>query len=960
MALDELATGWTPIGVGDRTDLAGLWIWWSAVLRLVPMNKNSADGRNWMAWLEAKTGRSGVTSRRRLGMNGGVVSRGCLLQLGVAAVGVIADGVLAIEGGLRTFVNSAWWAWASAAQPLMLDHIRIPLPKCLVLNTDKEIDSSKELKGDDKSEKKIESASPGQAVVINKKQKDDHEPNGSAADKEGGETENSEEKGGATTVDESNNVGKKELRESTGVQSTSGLKPVKKKIVKKNVKQKVADKKEGSDDPAKQTDKLDEKNLEEKTANSEITGQQDVSPANAAGVKTFIRKKVVKKVPVAKAVQKDDEGMEPEVKTDKGPEYSEDKSKGESDSSSAAIVQDPTAKTTAKKKVIKRVVKRKVTGAAANEGVSDGKKDDVKDGIMVVQAGKEAKVLGDQTVDADSPVGAANTEKKIAPKTTSKSASPKKQDNLGNSSKTGSKAEKEDKKVENRVDEKSGSASKVDNEADKQKVSHKDTPSGKREKSKDEEKKDKEKKDDSRNKSTKEVKEKKQIEEPPRHPGLFLQTKRNNDSKLRSLSLSLDSLLDYTDKDFEESTFELSLFAESLYEMLQHQMGSRILSFLQKLRIKFLKNRNQRKRQREEISKGSDKKSSTKRAKIDGATVEAKSTKTETQDAAHCDGKTVKEEDTSVDGKSIVKENTSVDGKSSFKEEDTSGDGAENDKPEDEMVEEDPEEDPEEAEDEEMLDASHQHDLSNEARPALSSPFLLFKIIYALGKLDADTKSGKRVENAKDKQQETAKETSESKLNAEVKEQETAKETSESKPNAEVKKENESKETSESKPISGSDSKENVEKMETKKREIPVVVDKELLQAFRFFDRNQVGYIRVEDMRLIIHNLGKFLSYRDVKELAQSALLESNTGRDDRILYNKLGMCVLVREAMFGLSIKVTGGGKDNKIVIQMQLKNTFGFGFVFVEPKCSLRLYYPLTVTSVRAFEISLPEGRI
>ncbi|GFZ10854.1 hypothetical protein Acr_22g0002520 [Actinidia rufa] len=221
--------------------------------------------------------------------------------------------------------------------------------------------------------KKIESASPGQVVIINKKQKDAHELNGSAADNEGGENENSEEKGGVSTVDESNNVAKKELGESTGVLSAGSVKPVKKKIVK----QKVADKKE------------------------EITGQHDVSPANAAGVKTFIRKKVAKKVPVAIAVQKEDEGMEPEVKMDKGPECSEDKPKGESDSKSTAVVQDPTAKTTAKKKVIKRVVKRKVTCAAANEGVSDSKKDDVKDGIMVVQEYKEVKVFGDQTVDAD-------------------------------------------------------------------------------------------------------------------------------------------------------------------------------------------------------------------------------------------------------------------------------------------------------------------------------------------------------------------------------------------------------------------------------------------------------------------------------------------------------------------------------------------------------------------------------
>ncbi|XP_052310848.1 protein SHORT ROOT IN SALT MEDIUM 1-like [Populus trichocarpa] len=43
------------------------------------------------------------------------------------------------------------------------------------------------------------------------------------------------------------------------------------------------------------------------------------------------------------------------------------------------------------------------------------------------------------------------------------------------------------------------------------------------------------------------------------------------------------------------------------------------------------------------------------------------------------------------------------------------------------------------------------------------------------------------------------------------------------------------------------------------------VIDKELLEAFRCFDWNQTGYIRVEDMRLIIHSLGTFLSHTEVK-----------------------------------------------------------------------------------------------
>ncbi|KAG6763937.1 hypothetical protein POTOM_031387 [Populus tomentosa] len=69
---------------------------------------------------------------------------------------------------------------------------------------------------------------------------------------------------------------------------------------------------------------------------------------------------------------------------------------------------------------------------------------------------------------------------------------------------------------------------------------------------------------------------------------------------------------------------------------------------------------------------------------------------------------------------------------------------------------------------------------------------------------------------------------------------------------------------------------------------LPTINISFLRQAFRCFDWNQTGYIRVEDMRLIIHSLGTFLSHTEIKELVQSALLESNTGRDDCILYNKL------------------------------------------------------------------------
>ncbi|KAI8538398.1 hypothetical protein RHMOL_Rhmol09G0099900 [Rhododendron molle] len=408
---------------------------------------------------------------------------------------------------------------------------------------DKEGDSSKEVKGDDKSKEKLESAPAGQEADVTKKQNDENELKGNAADKDGGEKQVSDKKGGVAAGDKGSSVEKKEVGESTGVPTSSIGKIGRKKIIKKIVKQKVAGKKEC----------LDEKNMGENIAISETTGQQDAPFANAAAVKTFIRKRVVKKVPVAKAVQKDNEGIQPEVKTDKGTECSEDKAKGKSESSIPAVVQDATVKTTGKKKVIKKVLKRKLTVVQANESVLDNNKDD-KEGTTIVKAGKELKALGKKTVDAE-----ASSEKKIS----AKSVTPAKQDDLGNSNKAESKVVKEEKKAEKKVEEKSGSASKINKEADKQKISSKDAHTDKRgkskerEKSKDEEKKDKEVKDDSRSKSIKDVKEKKQLEEPPRHPGLFLQTNGSKESKLRSISLSLDSLLDYTEKDFEESTFEV-------------------------------------------------------------------------------------------------------------------------------------------------------------------------------------------------------------------------------------------------------------------------------------------------------------------------------------------------------------------------------------------------------------------
>ncbi|KAK9801969.1 hypothetical protein WJX73_003604 [Symbiochloris irregularis] len=67
----------------------------------------------------------------------------------------------------------------------------------------------------------------------------------------------------------------------------------------------------------------------------------------------------------------------------------------------------------------------------------------------------------------------------------------------------------------------------------------------------------------------------------------------------RSACISLDGLLDYDEGDKEEPTMELSLFAEALQDMLMRDSGMRILTCLQAERVAALKRREERKRRRE-------------------------------------------------------------------------------------------------------------------------------------------------------------------------------------------------------------------------------------------------------------------------------------------------------------------------------------------------------------------------
>ncbi|KAK6913159.1 DBC1/CARP1 catalytically inactive NUDIX hydrolase domain [Dillenia turbinata] len=695
---------------------------------------------------------------------------------------------------------------------------------------DKETDPLKDKEKVGKLEGTKESESSGQALDASKKGKNSNDSKKTAVEKGG---HGNDQKEGPETGHKGNLVAKKDEGETASTQPTSS-KPLKKKIIRKVVKQKVSDKKSASEvSTEKQNDKVDEKDAENNMAKSEVSGQQDEKMVDASTIKTFVRKKVIKRVPVTKTQEKNEDALESTVKTE-GASSNEDPS-SKSDSGAVAAAPNSGVKTTIKKKVIKRVAKKKTNGMKVKDGGSESKTDGAKDENDLVEGGTEIEGKGKQNIETDYQVSDVNNSgQKATPKAKSHTSTMETKD-------VSAEAKRQEvKKEELRSNEKSGSGVKQEDDADNQKTS---VNNGKRERAKGE----KEIKEEPRSKSNKDhLKEKIKHEEAPRHPGFVMKTKSIKDCKLRSLSLSLDSLLDYTDKDIDESNLELSLFAESFYEMLQHQMGCRILSFLEKVRIKFVTKRNQHKRQREETKKESVGKSDTKRLKGDEPSAEVKS-KTERADAT--DTAAEKSAEPKV-GETTLKKTDNVDAKL-----------------DDETYDEDPEEDPEE--DEEMHDTGPDHDSPSE------SGFLIQNKDTRMA--DDDTKPSK-IEGTEKNGAEDSVQENDGMQSVQTKPGSDAQMPTEE----DAKHETEEKETT-----------------DTKK----ATVDKELLQAWKLLSGFSIGTewvsssdfqiasfssLQVEDMRLIMHSLGKFLSHRDVKELVQSALLESNTGRDDRILYNKL------------------------------------------------------------------------
>lgn len=383
---------------------------------------------------------------------------------------------------------------------------------------DKE-DSSKDVK---RLEKKKEPASSGKGKDIDKKERDERGLEGNVVDGKGtaDETDPKEK-----DVNGASKLGKNENQKqekTVGTPTAGSVKAGKKKVIKKVVKQKVAGKITG-ETTAKQPN--EKENGEKKIAESDASAPQAEASVDPSLVQT-LKKKVTKKVGTASESKKD---AQLETAIEK-PDGSEDKPKDTSDPSLGGVVQD-IVKATIKKKIIKRIPKKKATGTESSNALFDNKKDgDGKNGVP----GSEAESTGKQAADVENIVNEVkNTDKKISQKKSSKTQVSEMQDT------TELKDETLEKKDAKSANDRSGSGTKEGVNPDKCKPLQKDNLAGKQQKLKDsgkpkdeKERKGKDGKEESRNKSSKD--KEKNPEEPPRHPGLILQT-RSKDCKVSYL-----------------------------------------------------------------------------------------------------------------------------------------------------------------------------------------------------------------------------------------------------------------------------------------------------------------------------------------------------------------------------------------------------------------------------------------
>lgn len=312
-------------------------------------------------------------------------------------------------------------------------------------------------------------------------------------------------------------------------------------------------------------------------------------------------------------------------------------------------------------------------------------------------------------------------------------------------------------------------------------------------------------------------------------PGLLLKTKKTKASKMRSMTISLDGLLDYDEEDREEVTFELSLFAECFHEYLQTEAGSIIHAQLEALRPGAYVKKEEKKRSR-------DKEKEREKAKErDGDASEDREGGGKDAEAPP-ERKRSKFSDTASEPMPAPTAELVVIAKVENGK-DTAG-----------------------------MEVKEEKDVVKEEKKAMID---INVAPDADAKMEVDGDAERKAgggDGGGSAGTGTAAETangSAEKLQDASKAMDPVTVTepsAEAAPSAAVK--------------------EDVGLVKTR-----TVTDQELLQAYRYFDRNRTNYLKAEDLRRLLHCLGLQLSHRNVKDLVSCAISESGKSRDERVMY---------------------------------------------------------------------------
>eukprot|EP00897_Mesotaenium_endlicherianum_P006610 jgi/Mesen1/5978/ME000302S04977 len=366
-------------------------------------------------------------------------------------------------------------------------------------------------------------------------------------------------------------------------------------------------------------------------------------------------------------------------------------------------------------------------------------------------------------------------------------------------------------------------------------------------------------------------------------PGFVVTTKRTKAAKWKSMTISMDGLLDYDEEDREEGTFELSVFAEVFQELMQSQAGHKILANLEVVRkagIVRKKEEKKRAREKSEKEKAEEKeKEKATKDKKDNAQDEApprkKSKFSDKPEGDDVPAVATPEPEPSKPP-SAAPAAPAVATLNDLNElPPTEADGEE-EKP-DAVAAPKKEQDKEAEDASKVLPAGENGSAPTAAQagvkeegggPAPPAGAAVKEEVPA-----GDAKEAAKVEPAGG--------------DVEMKDLDGGKESKPVKEEAKAE-DVEMKDAAAGGAAAsegGGDAKEEKPMVEAPKVVKRTIVDVELLKAYRYFDRNRTNYLKSEDLKRILHSLGEYLSNKNVKDLVYWANSESGKSRDDRIMY---------------------------------------------------------------------------